>query len=57
MYDTCMSVLLLEIDLLTLSMCVGLKLPPFTNPICGQMGRSCPDMDDMDFLLVFILIL
>ena len=36
--------LILEIDLSTLSMGVGLKLPPFTNPICGQMGRSCPDV-------------
>ena len=27
MYDTCLSVLLLEMDLLTLSMCVGLKYP------------------------------
>ena len=34
----------LEIDLLTLSMGVGLKLPPFTNPLCGQMGRSSPDV-------------
>ena len=36
--------MLLEIDLLTLSMGVGLKLPPFINPLCGQMGRSCPDV-------------
>ena len=46
MCDTYMSVLdmLLEIVLLTLSMGVGLKLPPFINPLCGQMGRSCPDV-------------
>ena len=31
--------MLLEIDLLTLSMGVGLKLTPFINPLCGQMGR------------------
>ena len=36
--------MLLEIDLLTLSMGVGLKLPPFINPLCGQMGRPCPDV-------------
>ena len=29
------SLMLLEIDLLTLSMGVGLKLPPFIYPICG----------------------
>ena len=29
------SLLSLEIDLLTLSMGVGLKLPPFINPKCG----------------------
>ena len=29
------SLLPLEIDLLSLSMCVGLKLPPSTNPKCG----------------------
>ena len=29
------SLMLLEIDLLTLSMGVGLKLPTFTNPKCG----------------------
>ena len=28
---------LLEIDLLTLSMVMGLKLPSFINPLCGQM--------------------
>ena len=38
------SFMLLEIDLLTLSMGLGLKLPPFINPLCGQMGRSCPDV-------------
>ena len=38
------SLMLLEIDLLTLYMGVGLKLPPFINPLCGQMGRSCPDV-------------
>ena len=36
--------MLLEIDLLTLSMGVGLELPLFINPICGQMGRSHPDV-------------
>ena len=36
--------MLLEIDLLTLSMGVGLKLPPFINPLCDQMGRSCPEV-------------
>ena len=35
--------MLLEIDLLTLSMGVRLKLPPFINPLCGQMDRSCPE--------------
>ena len=38
------SLMLLEIDLLTLFMGVGLKLPSFINPLCGQMGRSCPDV-------------
>ena len=38
------SFMLLEIDLLTLSLDVGLKWPPFINPICGQMGRPCPDV-------------
>ena len=23
---------------------VGLKLPPFINLLCGQMGRPCPDV-------------
>ena len=36
--------MLLEIDLLTLSMGVGLKLPPFINLLCGQMDRPCPDV-------------
>ena len=36
--------MLLEIDLLTLSLAVGLKLPPFINPVCGQMGRPCPEV-------------
>ena len=34
----------LEINLLTLSLGVGLKLPPFINPVYGQMGRPCPDV-------------
>ena len=34
--------MLLEIDLLTLSMGVGLKLPPFINPVGGQMGSRVP---------------
>ena len=38
------SLMLLEIDFITLSMGVGLELPPFINPLCGQMGRSCPDV-------------
>ena len=38
------SLMLLEIDLLTLSLGVGLKLPPLINPVCGQMGRPCPDV-------------
>ena len=36
--------MLLEINLLTLSLGVGLKLPPFINPVCGQIGRPCPDI-------------
>ena len=44
--------MLLEIDLLTLSMGVGLKLPPFINPLCGQMGRSCPDVSKKGMTLV-----
>ena len=49
MYDTCMyvSLMLLETDLLTLSMAEGLKLAPFINPVCGQMGR---------FALTFLLV-
>ena len=38
------SLILLEIDLLTPYRGVGLKLPPFINPVCGQMGRPCPDV-------------
>ena len=34
--------MLLDIDLLTLSLGVGLKLPPYINPVSGQMGRPCP---------------
>ena len=34
--------MLLEKDILTLSMGMGLKLPPFINPVCDQMGRPCP---------------
>ena len=36
--------MLLEIDLFNLSMGIGLKLPPFINSICGQMGRPSPDV-------------
>ena len=36
--------LLLEIDSLTLYMGVGLKLPPFINPRCGQICRPCHDI-------------
>ena len=38
------SLILLEIDLLTLSMAVGLKLPPFINTLCGKIGSPCPDI-------------
>ena len=38
------SLLSLEIDLLTLSMGVGLKLPSSINPKCGQIGRPCTDV-------------
>ena len=38
------SLMLLEIDLLTLSMVVESKLPPIINPICGKIGRPCPDI-------------
>ena len=34
-YNTCMFCLILEINLLTLSMGLGLKLPPLINPKCG----------------------
>ena len=33
--------MLLENDLLTLSMGMGLKLPPFINPKCGKIGWPC----------------
>ena len=23
---------------------VGLKLTPFINPVCGQLGKPCPDI-------------
>ena len=36
--------MLLKIDLLTLSMGVGLKLPPFINSKCGSIDRPCPDI-------------
>ena len=36
--------MLFEIDLLTLSLAVGLKVHPFINPVYGQMGNPCPDV-------------
>ena len=36
--------MLLENDLLTLSMGMGLKLTPFINPKCFKIGRPCPDV-------------
>ena len=36
------SLMLLDLDLLTLSLGVGLKLPPFIYPVCVQMVRPCP---------------
>ena len=36
--------MLLENDLLILSMGMGLKLTPFMNPKCGYIGRPCPDV-------------
>ena len=44
--------LIIEIDLLTLSLSVGLKLPPFINPKCGQMVRHCPDTSKKGMTLV-----
>ena len=46
------SLKLLEIDLLTLSLGVGLKLPPFINSVCGQIGRPCPDIYKKGMTLV-----
>ena len=37
-------IMLLENDLLTLSMVMGLILTPFLNPKCSQIGRPCPDI-------------
>ena len=37
-------IMLLENDLLTLSMGMGLKLPLYINPKCSQIGRPCPDV-------------
>ena len=50
MYDTCMyvSLMLLETDLLTLSMAEGLKLAPFINPVCGQMHWRKSNRDSLD---------
>ena len=45
--------MLSEIDLLTLSKGVRLKLPPFINPLCCQMGRPCPDVSKKVCLLIF----
>ena len=36
--------MLSENDLVTPSMGMGLKLPPFINPLCGLIGRPCPDV-------------
>ena len=36
------SLMLFDIDLLTLSLGVGLNLPPFINPVSGQIGKPCP---------------
>ena len=53
--------MLLKIDLLTLSMGVGLKLPPFINPKCGWIGRPCPDVfkkvppRNTHLVLIFVL--
>ena len=43
-YDTYMLVLLM------LSVGVGSKLPPFMNPICGQICRPSPDVYTKNFL-------
>ena len=48
------SFMLLEIDLLTLSLDVGLKWPPFINPICGQMGRPCPEKKGMTLVCKYV---
>ena len=31
----------------------GVKIHPFINPFCGQMGRPCPDVSKKVCLLIF----